>query len=473
MAGITAQGLEIKRLDEVIEDRIDSARNFFGNDAKTTVNDVLGRTLRVHSISESDLWELAEAVYQSFNPAYATGVALDRIVAYGRLTRLEAAPSTVSLLATGNYQTVIPTGSYVDSSTSNNRFVTTESLTLNTTSISGATVQVIVSQDSINYSVTLGANTFTYTSGTGETLAQIATGIANEIDASSNYNASVVNAEQVMVGFTSVYVPANISVTDNISIVKIKKFVRAESEEIGPVVQLEGTLDTISSPVSGWDSVTNPSAATVGRYRETDEELRIRFQNTKELNAQGTIDAIFANLNNVEGVDSVQVYENTTEAADANGLPSKSFSSIVKGGNEQTIADTIWSVKPAGIATHGNTTVSIVDTQGVSHNISFSRPVNIDVYIDLTVSAAENESIPADVEMQILDALETYFENNFVVGKDVVYSRLYTPINSISGVQVDSLTIGTSPSPTGTSNIVIDFDEIANFSRNNVNITVN
>ena len=57
------------------------------------------------------------------------------------------------------------------------------------------------------------------------------------------------------------------------------------------------------------------------------------------------------------------------------------------------------------------------------------------------------------------------------IGEDVVYSRLYTPINSVSGFQVDSLKIGTSPSPTGTSNIVIDFDEISNVMESFIVIT--
>ena len=474
MAGLDSNGLVIKRLQEVIDDRVASTRNYFGSSAGVSINDVLGRAIRVHSASEADIWELAEAVYTSFNPAFATGVSLDRLAQYAGLTRQQAQPSTVSLFVSGDYNTLIPNGSFVDSSVTSNRFITTEAVTLNNTNVSGLVIEVITSQDSTAYTLTLGADTFTYTTGTGESLATIAAGLQAVIDADSDFTATVINTQQIQVDFASVFVPRSATITSNLSYRKIDKLVDAESEEIGPISQPANTIDTIAAPVSGWDSVNNPVSAAEGRFRETDEELRIRFKNSKELNARGTVDAIFANILSVVDVESVQVYENETNATDSNGLPPKSFSVIVQGGNNQTIADTIWDVKPAGIETFGNTTVSTTDSQGISHDISFSRPTPIDIYIDVTISASEGETVAANADTQIIDALEAYFAANFSVGDDVIYSRLYTPINSVQGHQVDSLFIDTVASPVdGTSNIVIAFDEIANFVRGNVTVTIN
>ncbi len=474
MAGLTNNGLEIKRLQQVIDDRISSARNFFGAESKTSANDVLGRALRVHASSEADLWELAESVFNSFNPEICTGISLDRVVSYAGLTRQEAAPSTVTLRVAGDYQVLIPEDSFVDSSFTSNRFITTENVTLNQNSLSGVTIEVITSQDSTDYTLTLGSSTFTYNSGTGESLATIAAGLQAVIDASSDFSATVINTQQIQVVFNDEFVSRNATITANLSYQKVVKLVGAESEEVGPVSQPEDTLDTIASPISGWDSVNNPFEAAEGRFRETDEELRIRFRNSKELNARGTIDAIFANLTSLIDVESINVYENETNSTDGNGLPPKSFSVVILGGNSQEIADTIWATKPAGIETFGNTTVSTTDTQGISYDINFSRPTPIDIYIDITISSAEGALIPSNAEEQIINALETYFEDTFSVGDDVIYSRLYTPINSIQGHQVDSLFIDTVSSPVdGTSNIVIAFDEIANFNRSNVTVTVN
>jgi uncharacterized phage protein gp47/JayE len=83
-----------------------------------------------------------------------------------------------------------------------------------------------------------------------------------------------------------------------------------------------------------------------------------------------------------------------------------------------------------------------------------------------------NSEFPQDGEQAIKDAIAAYMEAQFGIGEDVVYSRLYTPINSIPGHQVNSLTIGTSPSPVGVSNIPIAFNELFSLDPNNIVITV-
>ncbi|MBG23767.1 MAG: hypothetical protein CMF22_10630 [Idiomarinaceae bacterium] len=476
MAGLTSNGLEIKRLNEVINDRITSARNFFGTNAATTENDVLGRAIRIASASEADLWELAEAVYNSFNPSLATGVSLDRVVAYAGLTRFEASPSTVDLLASGAYNTVIPEESFVDSTFTANRFQTTENVALTEDDCSGIVIEVISAVDSTEYTITIGADSFSHTTGTGETRADIAAALVSEINTtSSDFNATVINDVQIDIEWVDIFFRRDVVLgTGNLSFQRVSKLVSAECTVVGPVEQPAETLNVVASPVTGWDEVINPLAANPGRFRETDEELRLRFSQSKELNARGTIDALFSNILGVEGVTEVNVYENVTNGVDALGLPAKSFSAVVLGGSSSTIADVIWQVKPAGIESFGNTTIGVIDSQGLPHDISFSRPQPIDIYIDVTVSAFENQTVPGNIEELIADTLDAYFTSNYGVGDDVIYSRLYTPINNAAyGFQIDSLFIDTSSSPAATSNIVIAYDEIANFTRGNLNVTVN
>jgi len=59
-----------------------------------------------------------------------------------------------------------------------------------------------------------------------------------------------------------------------------------------------------------------------------------------------------------------------------------------------------------------------------------------------------------------------------LIGEDLIYSRLYTPINSIAGHYVNSLTVGTSPSPVGTSNVAVGFNQKAAGVLANVVVTV-
>ncbi len=234
---LTSQGLEVKRLQDIIDSRIASARNLFGNGAGVSSNDVLGRALRVHADSERDLYELAESVYNSFNPSIATGVSLSRLVAYAGLTRQEAAPSTVTLKVSGDYRVSIPSESFVDSSLTSNRFQTTESVTLNSDNISGTVIDVITAQDTAGYTLTLGSATFTYTSGTGETRGEIATSLQGIINASNDFTATVEDTSRINVVFNDEFVSRNSTVTANISYRKITKLVSAQSEEVGEISQ--------------------------------------------------------------------------------------------------------------------------------------------------------------------------------------------------------------------------------------------
>lgn len=243
----------------------------------------------------------------------------------------------------------------------------------------------------------------------------------------------------------------------------------------GPIEVLAGTLTVIDTPITGWVSATNLADADVGTNEETDVELRARRERSVATDAQAIIDAIFAAVANVPGVTQTVVLENDTDVTDGNGLPPHSFQVITVGGVDEDIGDAIWLKKPAGILSFGNTTVQIIDSQGIPHNISFSRPTEVDIYVTVTLNTFAE--YPANGDDLIKQAIVDYANGELVAGRgfslgdDVVYTRLYTPINSVQGHEITDLRIGTSPSPTGTVNIPIATTEISNFLV--VNIVVN
>jgi uncharacterized phage protein gp47/JayE len=108
----------------------------------------------------------------------------------------------------------------------------------------------------------------------------------------------------------------------------------------------------------------------------------------------------------------------------------------------------------------------VAHSQGILHDISFDRPTDLPIYISLTISV--DSSFPTDGEDLIRTALVDYL-STLGIGEDVLYSRLYTPINSATGgFYVSGMTIGTSASPVGTSNISVDYNEIVNISASNI-----
>ena len=242
----------------------------------------------------------------------------------------------------------------------------------------------------------------------------------------------------------------------------------------GAVNAIAGTLTNIDTPLAGWDSVTNAADADLGVNEESDAELRIRRRLSLATGAGSILESILAAVLNVTDVTAVAVIENDTNAT-VDGVPAHSFHTVVNGGLDQDIADVIWNKKPTGIQAFGSTTLPVVDSQGFSHDISFSRPTVINIYIDVAITALVG--FPTDGNDQIKQAIVDYaagilIENRgFDIGEDVIYSEIYVPINTVEGVQVDSLEIGIAPSPSGTSTISIGADQVSDFDTVRINVT--
>lgn len=479
MAGVTNQGFVIKRLAEILADDRALAVQLFqdlispGQIVDTSDSSALGRLISLAAPSEADLWEAAQEVYAAFDPNSATGIALDNLVAYAGITRKEQTFTTSSILVAGDTNTLIPVGQTVSSSTTGEQFTTTGAISLAASNASGITVSVVTLQNStaytITYSNTTTTNTITYTSDASATVAEILAGLQSVITGAHPTLTATVVGTDLIVNRNDIFQTVNFTTSANLGITKVRTVGEVVAIESGVIVQPANTIDTILTPMLGWDSVINPVAATPGEERETDEELRLRFRNGKFDRATNTLDAIYSALINLNNVSEVTIYENDTSVVDGNGVPAHSFLPIVSGGLSTDIANAIWDNKPIGILSYGNTTVSINDVQGFPHDVSFSRPDPVVIYISMDISTDVN--FPPNGNDAIKSALISYFEANFGTGDDVIYSRLYTPINSIPGHEVVSLTIGTSPSPVGTSNVVIAFDEIASLNTTNIIIT--
>ena len=148
-------------------------------------------------------------------------------------------------------------------------------------------------------------------------------------------------------------------VSDNLSITKVIKVGRVIGDSVGAIEQPVNTIDTISTPVLGWDSVINPAAATVGRLKETDEELRTRFRNTKFERATNIMESLYSALLSVNAVNNVIIYENDTDITNGYGVLPHSFLVLIDGGNDYDIAYAIWNNRPTGIRSQGTTSIDI------------------------------------------------------------------------------------------------------------------
>jgi len=483
--GLTSLGFINKRLSDILTEKRAKAVQLFqdqtavGDVVDTSDSSILGRLIALDAAGESLLWEQMQDLYGAFDPNTATGISLDNLVALGGITRLGSSFSTAQVILAGDNGTLVASGLTIGSTVDSSQWTLLSPVALSPTSATGATFSPLVVADNTLYTITYSSistsNSINYTSGTGATAATIVAGIAALVGTSHPTLTATVVGSVVTLVRVDEFAVVSFTTTSNLGITKVQKIGEVQSTVSGPVDAEVNSLSKILTPQLGWDSVYNPTAASPGRNLETDDELRLRFRETKFERASNILEALYSSLISLDGVQEVRIYENDTDTTDSLGVPAHSFMPIVLGGLSSDIAESIWENKPMGIRSYGDTVVVIYDNQGVdggqgfAHNIGFERPDPVPLYITMTLETDSN--FPATGKDDIASALVAYI-GTLGIGDDVIYSRLYTPINSVAGFQVDSLFVGTSPSPTGTGpTIPIAFNQIASIS--SVNIVIN
>ena len=247
-----------------------------------------------------------------------------------------------------------------------------------------------------------------------------------------------------------------------------------EAEEAGIVLANSGTLTVRAQAVTGWNSVTNPEDASVGSEEETDEDLRARREDELASAGSTTVDAIRSDvLRTVDGVISCTIVENDTDIT-VDGVPPHAFEAIVLGpdgydaDDDQAVADCIWAAKAGGIRAYGSTTKVVIDSQGFSHNVGFTRPTDKNVYLEFDLSVDAGWAGGAAFEAAIV----AFGDENYGSGDDVIRSRLIAAAFEVEGVNdVTALRLGFTASPVGTSNLSIALREIARLDTSRITVT--
>lgn len=244
----------------------------------------------------------------------------------------------------------------------------------------------------------------------------------------------------------------------------------AQATVKGKLAAAIGTVTKIDTPVFGWQSVTNQAIAVEGTDEETDEQLRARRRISTSTAGVSALDSLIGALSNTAGVIQAVVLENETDAVDGNGSPPHSIYAIVNGGADADIARVIWEKKTLGSTMRGTVSELVTDSIGNSHTIKFSRPTAVPLYIIVNVS--QRAGWPSDGADRIKAALVDWVTLNQSIGEELIFSRLYDPINSVPGHSVTSLFVGTAPAPSGTANIAVDIDEIVTLITANITVNV-
>jgi len=240
--------------------------------------------------------------------------------------------------------------------------------------------------------------------------------------------------------------------------------VTATAEDAGALAALANTITRIGSPQSGWATVNNPDAASIGSPVEQDSQLRARQQVSTAISSVSPLDTLVGTVAGVEGVSRTKGYENDTGVVDANGVPAHSICIVVEGGESADIAEAIFLKKTLGTGTYGDVNEEVTDAGGNVHTIYFYRVTEVEISVRITIASLTGYS--AVVGEQIKEAIADYI-TALDVGEDVVHTKLIAAASLWGTAEGETFTITSlelgrdGDSPLLEENVNIDFNEAA------------
>ena len=251
--------------------------------------------------------------------------------------------------------------------------------------------------------------------------------------------------------------------------------VTATCQTAGAINALTGTITKIVTPTAGWTSVTNTSAASLGQPVETDSQLRARQGISTALPSQTMLAGTVAAIKSLSGVTRINPIENPAGVEDDYGTPAHSITMVVEGGTDEDIAAAIFNNRGIGCYTNGTTAVTVTDDEtGLSMPIRFSRPDYVPIYVSLNVKSLTGYTTATTAAIKA--AIAAYL-NSLEIGEALTVSSLYGAALSVMSnlsqptFSIRALYAGKTSSPTGTTDISIDYDEVT--QGNITNVTIN
>lgn len=494
--GVTDTGFSQKEFTDIETEVEDDLRAAFGPESNLLADAVFGQIIGVFVDKLAENWEVLAAVYAAQFPDSATGAALDSIAALTGATRLAARASVATLnqiFLDGGV--TLPAGRIISVGDLGNRFVTRADVTnpnafpttvsvladsevVSTIAGFAETIDTIVTPIAgWNAKAALTAATLeTYVFTGGETLTV-------KID-----GAAAVQTVTFLVGDFSVPSAATAA---EVAARITTDLVGASAADAGGAPRITSDLDGSGSSIEvtggtanallGFSTVQvkgfNSADVVLGRDIETDFDFRRRREDLLKVTGKATVDAIRAAVLNVDDVDESFVFENVTNVTDANGVPPHSFETVIRGplADDTEVAQAIFDTKSAGIQAFGDTIEAIIDAQGFSHSIGFSRADEIPIFIIITVVTNTDPKLgavyPVDGDAQVEAALAAR-GNALGISRDVIAEIIKCEAFQVDGVvDVTVFFIDDAPAPAVDVNIPISSREIATFDTADIAVT--
>ena len=479
MARLTNNGLEwdkfgtsYSKLQEIAKVRFASLLEE-GDVLSTDESSILGRILGIIADIDSSQEELLFQMYSSFDPEQAEGVYLEKLVyLFANLKRKQPTPAIAGLMLRGSIGVTVPEGSNVSNTKTGDVFSTDNSVTFTQTNANGVVIEVqnVLAEDviSLTYSESQQLNQYppiTFITRDGDTPLIIAQNLVRTINSTSSVISAFLDQDNnVHVKFINFNNVGNFSTSPKLKVIQAYKPTTATSITFSAVVQSTNDLNVIQSPILGWFEVYNPFDSIASTDLESDSELRNRYKFSKSFIQTGNRESMYTALYSLSGVRYVNVQENIQDVP-FEGRSSHGIVVTVLGGDDEEIARTIDKYR-AFSYTDGSVEVGLTDINGSPYAVRFNRPEIVPIKVKLSLTTDTNV-FPTEGVLRIQNALINYI-SKLNVGEDVIWSKLFTPINTVNGQSVNELLIGKVGESLGTANIIIEHNQLASLSFENI-----
>lgn len=252
----------------------------------------------------------------------------------------------------------------------------------------------------------------------------------------------------------------------------------------GPIACPAGTLTKVYQAISGWDTITNPTAGVPGQNVETPAQFELRRKNSVAANGQGSTQAIKGNIwDTVANVLDVCVVDNpsgVTVLYGSSNYPLKPNSVYVGvvGGAGASIAQAIWDKKDLGCNYNGNTSVVVTDARNnASYPVTYNVPTDTPLYF--AVQIAKSPTLPANIETLIQDAIIAQFQATNTSGaapakmkSTIIGATYYAAIlASYNPLTLLSVFVGLAAAPTATQ-VIMGIDQEPTISADNITVSL-
>jgi hypothetical protein len=242
---------------------------------------------------------------------------------------------------------------------------------------------------------------------------------------------------------------------------------------VGKIPCVAGSINTILTPLDGWDIVTNDIDGIAGLDYESDNEFRQRITaNQLAIRSTSILGSIADRIGALQDVLSVTARENQTGniiTIDNIDLLPHSIYLCILGGSGEAIAKVLTQSKTLGASTNGDIMVSYYDKEiDYTYNYMIYRPDFVNIKVQITYK--NNQYTPLDVADKVKNEVMDYVQNNpFKIGVGVSANIFDKSTQNINYIGLVSFKVGIVGGDLGYF-VDIDIKQIAILSLENIEV---